>query len=154
MAEAPTPQLPEHVTVPLLSLITQRSLDADYEHVAARKRSMGETPATHPVPRRTAGFVLLVFGLLVTIAAVQTSRNASANSADRAGLIAQIEARRQAVDGLQQQLAHDQSGARSTQRDLVATTNQLQSERDTIAGLAARTGYAPVKGQGLQWEGW
>ena len=38
MAEAPAPRLPDHVTVPLLSLITQRSLDADYEHVAARKR--------------------------------------------------------------------------------------------------------------------
>jgi uncharacterized protein YlxW (UPF0749 family) len=150
MAEAPAPRLPDHVTVPLLSLITQRSLDADYEHVAARKRAMGETPQTHPVPRRTAGLVLLVFGLLVTIAAVQTSRDASANSADRAGLIAQIDARRQAVDDLQKQLAHEQSQALSMQRDLVAMTDQLQSEHTKIGNLAARTGYAPIKGPGLR----
>ena len=29
--------LPEHVTTPLLSLITARSMDEDYAHVAGRK---------------------------------------------------------------------------------------------------------------------
>src|ERR1700759_1515025 len=103
MAETPADaaRLPEHVTVPLLSLITQRSLDADYEHVAARKRASGEGPRPRPVPRRTAGLVLVAFGLLVTVAAVQTSRNASTNNADRASLIDQIDARRQSVDALQ-----------------------------------------------------
>jgi hypothetical protein len=111
MAEAPTagrrhdpPALPEHVTVPLLSLITQRSLDADYEHVAARRRASGQGARAHPVPRRTAAVVLLVFGLLVTVAAVQTSRNASASEAGRASLIDQVNVRRQAVDDLQRTL--------------------------------------------------
>src|ERR1700748_1000973 len=129
MAEAPAPQLPEHVTVPLLSLITQRSLDADYEHVAARKRAGGDAPREHAVSRRTVGIVLLVFGLLVTVAAVQTSRNAAANSAARAGLIAQIEARRQAVEDLQRELARQQSDALALQRGLVSQSGQLQAER-------------------------
>ena len=68
-------------TMPLLTLITQRSLDADYEYVAARKRAAGAGPVRHASsPRRTAAIVLLAFGLLVTVAAVQTSRNASVDA--------------------------------------------------------------------------
>ena len=87
--------------MPLLSLITQRSLDADYEHVAARKRANGEDPAERRVTLRTAAIVLLAFGLLVTVAAVQTSRNASDDEASRASLIDQINLRRQSVADLQ-----------------------------------------------------
>src|SRR3982750_1421129 len=100
MAEAPTrpgpsprrpsPDLPQHVTEPLLALITQRSLDADYEHVA-RRRAAGEAPPTRSVPRHTAAIVLVVFGLLVTVAAVQTSRNATVDQSSRASLIGQIQ---------------------------------------------------------------
>src|SRR5579862_897421 len=103
MADAPTRTLPEHVTEPLLSLITQRSLDADYEHVAARKRASG-VAEDHPAPRRTAALVLLVFGALVTIAAVQTARGAGVSDASRASLIDQIDVRRQAVSNLNQQM--------------------------------------------------
>src|SRR5215218_8464386 len=109
VAEAPARRpLPEHVTTPLLELITQRSLDADYEHVAARKRSRGETSSSRGVPSRTASLVLVAFGLLVTIAAVQTSRNASVDEASRASLIDQITQRRHSVADLQRQLANTQ----------------------------------------------
>jgi uncharacterized protein YlxW (UPF0749 family) len=96
------------------------------------------------------GIVLLVFGLLVTVAAVQTSRDAAVNSADRAGLIAQIEDRRQSVDALQRQLARDQAQALAMQRGLVTQSGDLQAERSKVSALAARTGYAPVTGPGLR----
>src|SRR6478735_1217875 len=105
---APTTPRPEQ-TMPLLALITQRSLDADYEHVAARRRAAGEDLTERRVPRRTASIVLLAFGLLVTVAAVQTSRNASADEASRASLISQIDLRRQSVADLQKQLAKAQT---------------------------------------------
>src|SRR3954452_23983838 len=93
-----TAPLPRHVTEPLLTLITQRSLDADYEHVA-RRRAAGQTQSDsqphRTVPRHTAAAVLVVFGLLVTVAAVQTSRNASADQSSRASLIGQINLRHQ-----------------------------------------------------------
>src|SRR6478752_4941700 len=109
MADAPsTRALPEHVTQPLLSLITQRSLDADYEHVAARKSAAGIPPDSQRAPRRTAAVVLLVFGVLVTVAAVQTSQNANVSDANRASLIDQINVRRQAVSDLQEQLSAEQ----------------------------------------------
>ena len=92
MVETPTaPPTPRpDQTMPLLTLITQRSLDADYEHVAARRRAAGEDPSESRVTLRTAALVLLAFGLLVTVAAVQTSRNASDDEASRARLIEQI----------------------------------------------------------------
>ena len=160
MAEAPTvPRpgtpdgerpLPEHVTEPLLTLITQRSLDADYEHVAARRRARGQDVDTHPVPRRTAGLVLLVFGLLVTVAAVQTSRNASANDASRESLIQQIDLRRQDVNQLQKQLDQEQSRVLSLQTELNGVATERQATQARLERLQVRTGFGAVSGPGVQ----
>ena len=38
----PDAPLPHHVTTPLLTLITERSLDEDYAHVAARRAANGQ----------------------------------------------------------------------------------------------------------------
>src|SRR3954454_11015329 len=114
---APSGPRPDQ-TMPLLALITQRSLDADYEHVAARKRASGEDPSERRLPRRTAAVVLLAFGLLVTVAAVQTSRNASVDEASRSSLIDQINLRRQSVASLQRQLSKEQSDQLALQRSL------------------------------------
>ena len=78
-----TPELPEHVTTPLLTLITQQSLDEDYAHVAAAPGRARRDAAPHAAPRphRMAAVVIAVFGLLVTVAAVQTSRNADVQRA-------------------------------------------------------------------------
>jgi uncharacterized protein YlxW (UPF0749 family) len=156
MAEAPTtsrrdqPPLPEHVTVPLLSLITQRSLDADYEHVAARRRSSGRAVDPHPVPRRTAAVVLLVFGLLVTIAAVQTRRNASASDAGRASLIAQVNLRRQAVDDLQRTLGEQETRVLALQAKINDLSTEQRADQARLQRLRARTGFGPVRGPGIQ----
>ena len=159
MADTPAPgsatrrsasDLPEHVTVPLLTLITQRSLDADYEHVAARRRASGEPPRPHPVPRRTAGLVLLVFGLLVTIAAVQTSRNASANDAGRESLIEQVDLRRQGVSELQKQLDRQQSQVFALQSELNSLATERQATQARLERLGIRTGFGAVSGPGVQ----
>src|SRR6185312_2170462 len=130
MAETPTTTTasarPEQ-TMPLLALITQRSLDADYEHVAARKRAAGEDASTRQVPRRTAAVVLLAFGLLATVAAVQTSRNATADEASRSSLIEQVNLRREAVAAQQQQLARAQTEALALQRSLTRATTESQA---------------------------
>ncbi len=58
------PQLDERVRMPLLTLITQQSLDEDYLHAAERRRAGAPRP---PEGRqvRTAAVVVLVFGVLV-----------------------------------------------------------------------------------------
>jgi uncharacterized protein YlxW (UPF0749 family) len=131
-------------------LITQRSLDADYEHVAARRRASGADPGQRRVPRRTAAVVLLAFGLLVTVAAVQTSRNASVDEASRSSLIHQIDLRRQSVADLQRQLAKEQSDQLALQRSVTRTQTAAQAAQARIARVGARTGFASVTGPGVQ----
>jgi uncharacterized protein YlxW (UPF0749 family) len=142
--------LPEHVTQPLLALITQRSLDADYEHVAARRRASGQSSTTHRVPRRTAGLVLLAFGLLVTVAAVQTSRNASASDASRDSLIDQINIRRDGLADVQQQLAQEQQRVLGLQSSLNDLSTQSKALESRLVRLQGRTGFRAVRGPGIQ----
>jgi uncharacterized protein YlxW (UPF0749 family) len=160
MAEAPavrrprgawdSADLPEHVTEPLLALITQRSLDADYEHVAARRRAPGATSPEHPVPRRTAGLVLLVFGLLVTVAAVQTSRNASASDASRGTLIEQINLRRDGHSALQQKLDREASRVLALQSRTGDLRTAQQASQARLERLGVRTGFGAVSGPGIR----
>jgi uncharacterized protein YlxW (UPF0749 family) len=152
MAEAPAAPAgprPEQ-TMPLLALITQRSLDADYEHVAARKRASGEDPSDRRVPRRTVAVVLLAFGLLVTVAAVQTSRNASVDEASRSRLIEQIDLRRQSVADLQKELAKEQSEQLALQRNVTRFQTAAQAAEARVARVGARTGFASVTGPGIR----
>jgi uncharacterized protein YlxW (UPF0749 family) len=151
MAEptTPRPARPEQTT-PLLALITQRSLDADYEHVAARKRAAGEDPSVRRVPRRTAALVLLAFGLLVTVAAVQTSRNASVDQASRSSLIDQVNLRRKAVAAQQRRLAQAQAEALALQRAVTRGTTESQATRARLTRIQARSGFASVTGPGIQ----
>jgi uncharacterized protein YlxW (UPF0749 family) len=152
MVETPTaPPAPRpDQTMPLLTLITQRSLDADYEHVAARKRAAGEDPSESRVTLRTAALVLLAFGLLVTVAAVQTSRNASDDEASRASLIEQINLRRDSVDDLQQQLSRERRDQLALQRAVTKAQTEAQAAQARVGRVAARTGFAPVTGPGIQ----
>jgi uncharacterized protein YlxW (UPF0749 family) len=149
MAESSAGSRPEH-TMPLLALITQRSLDADYEHVAARRRATGTEAARHPLPRRTAAVVLLVFGLLVTVAAVQTSRNASVNDASRSDLIDQVNARRQALSDLQRKLSREQGRGLALRSRLTTLTTSEQATQARLQRLAGRTGFGPVRGPGVE----
>ena len=152
MAETPTAPggpSPEQ-TMPLLALITQRSLDADYEYVAARKRAAGQDPSVRQVPRRTAAMVLLAFGLLVTVAAVQTSRNASVDAASRSSLIDQINLRRPAVADQQRQLSRQQADQLALQRSLTRVNTEAQAAQARLSRVQARTGFAAVKGAGVQ----
>jgi uncharacterized protein YlxW (UPF0749 family) len=140
---------PEH-TMPLLALITQRSLDADYEHVAARRRASGAEVEGHPVPRRTAALVLLAFGLLVTVAAVQTSRNASVEDASRAALIDQVNLRRQAVAQLQRQVVRADSTNLALRSRLAALDTQDEAAQARLQRLEVRTGFGAVRGPGIR----
>ena len=143
--------LPEHVTLPLLTLITRNSLDEDYQHVADRKREeSGDYAVPRRTPRRRAAAVAAVFGVLIVTAAVQTSRNADTAEAGRQELIAQIEAR--SLDLRDQQ---------RTISDLRVVNSDLRSALDTVSDneqaaqaallrIQGVTGYADVRGPGVR----
>ena len=146
---APPSQLPERVTMPLLTLITQQSLDEDYRHVAERRSPQAPRPS-HGRPHRTAAVVIAVFGLLVTIAAVQTSRNASVNDASRVTLIRQITGERDRVSSLQDQIVRMRERNVGLQERLDQMTSTAQTTVARMRRLETNTGFVAVSGPGVR----
>ncbi|MCM3515192.1 DUF881 domain-containing protein [Nocardioides sp. P86] len=153
-------QLPARVTMPLLTLITQQSLDEDYLHVAERRAeqrraaSLGAEPEAPPTRRggghRTAAVVVAVFGIMVATAALQTSRNADVDQAGRSTLIDQVLTARAGIADQQERISR--LGDRIAAAE--ATTAALRADRVTEEArerrLAARTGYGAVEGEGVR----
>lgn len=146
----------DRATLPLLDLITRQSLDEDYQHVAERRgaeaRARGAEAAAPRDRTRTAltVAVVLVFGLLVAVAAVQTSRNASVNNASKDQLIERITARRASVAHEQKQIGALRSANtadESTYGDIVRRLSGISATERT---LAARTGWGAVSGDGVR----
>lgn len=149
MADQRNGPLPDHVTTPLLTLITEHSLDDDYREVAERGGVVAGT-APHGKPAWIAATVVGVFGILVATAAVQTSRNADTADAGRATLIARVQDERAALAEQQAAIADLQRaniGLEDRQADIVA------DQRDTTARLRrlqVATGYTAVTGPGVR----
>lgn len=150
MSRRDTRQLPRRVTMPLLEMITQQSLDEDYQHVAERRRATGET--VNRPRRRTSATVAAVtaFGLLVTVAAVQTWRDADAKALGRNSLVERITLEKENVRVLQDRagaLRVDNSELESDLRELRRDEADVTSR---VSRLGARTGYLAVRGPGIR----
>ena len=142
--------LPEHVTTPLLTLITTRSMDEDYAHVAARR---GSTPAPPASPRRVAWATLAVvgaFGLLSAVAAVQTSKDAEVEELSRAALIGQIESRRAELGDLQRRVAELSRASQAASTRSASLARQQADMRAILERLEVRTGFTAVRGEGIR----
>ena len=118
---------------PLLTLLTQDALDSDYAAVSSR-------PAhTRRQRNRLSGgtlAVLLAFGVLVAIAAVQTDERADMTSAGRSELIRRVEAQRDMLDDIQLEIT-----------DLRAENSALTAQSRSLAdGLAALTATGDLLG--------
>ena len=142
--------LPSRVTTPLLTLITQQSLDEDYLHVAER-RAAGEIP-DNPArrPQVRAGLVLVLFGLLVMTAVIQTNRNAGTDQAGRTTLIGRIDAERATVRSLQARIGRLDSTTTSQQAALSDLTDAAGSAQTRLRRIQIRTGYLAVRGPGVR----
>jgi len=142
-------QLPDHVVQPLLSRIAATAIDEDYEHVAARKEwAGGDEPP--PVARWIAPVVLGIFGLLVVIAAVQTSRDAATAEESREALVRQIGTVRDGLADKQEQLADIREQNATLQEELGDLTADEQAASRRLIDLEAWTGYRPVSGEGVR----
>jgi uncharacterized protein YlxW (UPF0749 family) len=150
-AERLPPELPQHVTRPLLALITSQSMDEDYQHVAARRAAgEGHVPTRERGRRVATGAVIAVFGTLVAVAAVQTSRNADVDALGRASLISRIQDEKQDVAQLR-------SRAGDIRDENVEADEQLRNQRQIeaelgqrVTRLGVRTGYLAVRGPGVR----
>lgn len=149
MAEAPERTLPDHVTTPLLSLITQQALEEDYRSVAER-RARGGAVTEPPRARPVAAGVIAVFGVLISIAAVQNSRNAEVEDAGRATLIARIDEARSDLEDRQARLADLTVENQRLADDLVALASTRAQTDTALRRLQLATGYIPVTGEGVR----
>lgn len=138
--------LPEHVTTPLLSRITQGALDSDYAEVA-RRRAGGPEPARN---RLVAVAAIAVFGVLIGIAAVQNTRNAAVDDAGRATLISRIEHERSALEDRQARLADLTRENRRLAEGLTGLATTRSRAEAEVARLGAVTGYGRVSGEGVR----
>jgi uncharacterized protein YlxW (UPF0749 family) len=141
--------LPEHVTTPLLSRITQGALDSDYAEVARRRAggAAGPEPARN---RLVAVAAISVFGVLIGIAAVQNTRNEAVDDAGRNTLISRIEQERSALEDRQARLADLTRENRNLAEGLTDLATTRSRAEETVARLGAVTGYGPVMGEGVR----
>jgi uncharacterized protein YlxW (UPF0749 family) len=150
MADLRPDRLPDHVTTPLLTLITEHSLDDDYGEVARRRNGDGTAAPTKGRPAWVATAVVAIFGILVTTAAVQTSRNADTADAGRATLIRRVQTERAAVAGQQAEIAELQRAninLDDTRSELAADQRRLNAR---LGPLEVATGYTAVTGPGVR----
>lgn len=138
----------ERARTPLLTLITRESLDQDYDVVARRREVSGETSTRAGRPAVVA--VVAVFGLMVTLAAIQTSRTAEETDANRASLIERIEGRRADVREVQARLSDLQEANTEDEAELLDVGNELNRAEADLLEIAAASGFAPVHGPGIR----
>lgn len=146
--------VPDRVRMPLLTLITQQSLDEDYL-VAVERRTAGVLPPPNRPSRRSrqvsaVGLVLVVFALLVTTAFVQTQRSAAATSASRTTLIERVIDQKRAVARQEQRRARLSQRAAEDQRALTAVSARAEAAQVRLTKLEVPTGFAPVTGEGVR----
>lgn len=143
--------VPDRASTPLLTLITQQSLDEDYRVVADQRAARAEAGGgERPRPHWIAAAVVAVFGLLVTVAAVQTSQGEDVRSASRASLITQIDAGRERLSTMQRQIVRLRESNIRLQSNLDDVTSRLQVAASREQRLAATTGFGAVTGPGIR----
>ena len=150
---APPPHRPAPTSLPLLTRITQQSMDEDYLHVAERRVLAGTGAGQRPPARRshrTAAVVLAAFGVLVTTAAVQTSRNADVDDASRSTLLARIEQQRDRVAGQQEQILELRETTTTLEQQSVELAAAEGAAENELRRLRVRTGFVAVEGPGVR----
>jgi uncharacterized protein YlxW (UPF0749 family) len=142
------------VRTPLLALITAEALERDYQLVAQRRVASGGPPHGKDRLSGRVGVVAVVavFGILLTIAAVQTSANADADSASRESLIERIGVRREAVQALQAEISDVREANTESERRLLAIGDAVNDVEGVAADLGGATGFTPVRGEGIRIE--
>lgn len=140
--------VPDYVTRPLLARITEGALDEDYEAVASRRA--GEIPTGATRPGWVTAAVIGVIGVLVGVAAVQTSANADVIDASRTTLTARIAEERKQVEAQQERIASLQDDTIGLQDELDEITTAQQDAAARRERLEVLAGYTAVRGEGLQ----
>ncbi len=148
--EAPDRRLPEHVTTPLLTLITARSMDEDYAHVAQQRAAAGDEPAQGGRPHWISLVAVAALGIMGAVVAAQTDREAEVDELSRAALVQQIDSRRDEVRDLQRQVAELSRSNQSAASSNTRVQGQLDDLESRVRRAELNTGFAAVHGPGVR----
>ncbi|WP_191279965.1 DUF881 domain-containing protein [Nocardioides flavus (ex Wang et al. 2016)] len=138
------------MTTPLLTLITARSMDEDYAHVA-QKRAAAGGPASQPSrPHWSSVLAVAALGVMAAVVAAQTDRQAPVDELSRAALVEQIESRGDELRSLQSQVGE----LTRSNADLASRSTTTQSQLDDIESRVQRaellSGFSVVRGPGVR----
>lgn len=152
-------QLPSHVTTPLLTLITQRSMDEDYAAAAERRRAAAGPASdteggSDEAPRRSfrwgTGVAVLAFAMVATTIGLQTQRDAEVDELSRAALVDQVEQRRERVSDLQSRVRSLEVSNREALQANAALGADLDRAENNVDQLGLVTGFAAARGPGVR----
>jgi uncharacterized protein YlxW (UPF0749 family) len=148
------PPLPEQARIGLLNYITAHSLDDDYA-VASRRRGASDAPSASQTSRRVGRggvLVLVVFGLLVATAAVQTARSEPVQRSSRESLLAQASDRREALARARDQLVALDREIEEAQAAALEASEAGRALQDRLDTLGVVTGAEAATGPGVRIE--
>lgn len=160
-------ELPARVTTPLLTLITQQSLDEDYVHVAERRAATraaqvaagaaAEVEAGEPATglellqrHRAVVVVVAVFGLMMVTAALQSGEDAAIDAAGRSTLIEQVEAGRADAAAAQERTTALRDAVDAAQRELADLREDEEAVLGRLSSLRTASGAGAVRGPGVR----
>jgi len=143
-------ELPEHVTTPLLTLITARSMDEDYAHVAQKRAAAGDVRPQVARPHWSSVLAVAALGVMTAVVAVQTAREAPSTELGRAALIEQIDTRGDQVRNLQAEVGR----LTRSNAAVASSSTKIQGQVDDIATRVRRAellaGFSAVHGPGVR----
>ena len=142
--------LPEHVTTPLLTLITTRSMDEDYAHVAQKRAAAGDVRPQAARPHWASFLAVAVLGLMAAVVAVQTDRQAPANELSRAALVEQIDSRSAEVRALQADVARLTRFNATVGGSSTGTQSDLDDTEARMRRAELTTGFSAAHGPGVR----
>lgn len=146
----PARELPAHVTTPLLTLITARSMDEDYAHVAQQRAAAGDVRPASRRPHWTSVVAVAALGVMAAVVAAQTDRAAAVDELSRATLIEQIDKRGDEVRGLQASV-QDLVASNAERSSAGATTqDRLDDLEAAVRRAGLNSGFAAVHGPGVR----
>lgn len=150
---AARPALPDRATIGLLDLVTATSLDEDYAHVSEQRRRAGPDRPSDSATRRLhplALLALLMFGVLLAMAGVETARNANATAISKDSLVTQVQDRREELNLARAQVEEIRTDIAALQRDNLEATAEGRRLQALLGQLGAATGASAVQGPGVR----
>ncbi len=143
----PLPTVPARYSQGLLDHLSATALDEDYAQAAARR---GPAPRGRPGAGVLGVVVLVVFGGLLGLAAVQTSREASDSASSKAYLVRRVLAGKQALAEQREAITTLKTTVAAEQRQLLSSTAQGRSVQSRVQALGVASSAVPVTGPGVR----